>query len=110
MSTEDFKSDDLAELKTVAQSDENDGVVYAPAVIDAGKLPEILESSGFQMIHVKSSEDLPSSPIIEKTVLVIDLPTTDLGASRSSDLQQNGRQLSLSCMAGWGILFIIFVF
>lgn len=76
-------------MREVAEKSD-DGVVYAPSVTGSDKLPEILRDSGFQLIHVRSSEDLPSSAVAEKTVLVVDLPPTEQGPARGQNLQRNG--------------------
>ena len=89
MSPEDFASEDLNEVREVAEKTD-DGVVYAPSVSNPGQLSDVLGDSGFQLIHVKSAQDLPSSPVTEKTVLVVDLPATELGAERKESLQRNG--------------------
>lgn len=68
---------------------ENDGTFYAPSVTKTNKLPEVLEAAGYRVVYVKSSQDLPTAPIVGKTVLVIDLPATQLGDLRKENLQLN---------------------
>ena len=89
MSVEDFKSEDLVSLKNLAEMD-NDGTFYAPSVTKTSQLPDVLEAAGYKVVHVKSHKDLPKSQVLEKTVLVVDLPATQLGDSRSENLQLNG--------------------
>ena len=88
LSVEDFKSNDLAALKSLAEMD-NDGTFYAPSVTKTNKLPEVLAAAGFGVVHVKSHQDLPTSPLPGKTVLVVDLPVTQLGDTRKENLQLN---------------------
>lgn len=74
---------------------DNDGTFYAPSVTKTGRLPAVLEAAGFRTTHVKSHKDLPVTQVLEKTVLVIELPTTQLGDSRGENLQLNGKSNSL---------------
>ena len=69
---------------------DNDGTFYAPSVTKTSQLPDVLEAAGYKVVHVKSHKDLPKSQVLEKTVLVVDLPATQLGDSRSENLQLNG--------------------
>ncbi len=91
MSTEDFKSGDLENIRALSQ-EENDGVVYAPSVTNTKNLPDSFKSAGFQIIRIKSSQALPAT-IADNTVLVIDLPATEIGSFRSQTLEQNGIHL-----------------
>lgn len=68
---------------------ENDGTFYAPSVTKTIKLPEVLEAAGYSVVYIKSHQDLPTSPVVGKTVLVIDLPATQLGDLRKENLQLN---------------------
>ncbi len=88
LSVEDFKSNDLVALKSLAEMD-NDGTFYAPSVTKTNKLPEVLAAAGYGVVHVKSHQDLPASPLPGKTVLVVDLPATQLGDTRKENLQLN---------------------
>jgi hypothetical protein len=88
LSVEDFKSNDLVALKSLAEMD-NDGTFYAPSVTKTNKLPEVLAAAGYGVVHVKSHKDLPASPLPGKTVLVVDLPATQLGDTRKENLQLN---------------------
>ena len=79
----------MAEVCSLADMD-NDGTFYAPSVRNPVNLPDSLQAAGFKIINVKSHQDLPTSTVTEKTVLVVELPATQLGASRSENLQLNG--------------------
>jgi len=89
LSVEDFKSEDLSALKSVAESD-NDGTFYHPSVSNPENLPKTLQEKGYNVIEVKSHQDLPTTSINERTVLVIHLPVTLAGDLRSENLQLNG--------------------
>ncbi|XP_046454456.1 V-type proton ATPase subunit S1-like [Daphnia pulex] len=93
LSVEDFKSNDLVALKSLAEMD-NDGTFYAPSVTKTNKLPEVLAAAGYGVVHVKSHQDLPASPLPGKTVLVVDLPATQLGDTRKENLQLNSNAIS----------------
>ena len=88
LSVEDFKSGDLAEVRSLANMD-NDGTFYAPSIRNPSNLPASLNAAGYKLVNVKSHRDLPTSLVTEKTVLVVELPATQLGASRSENLQLN---------------------
>lgn len=91
---EDFKSGDLASLQTVAG---NERTLFGPSVVNTELLPELLQTTGFQVVTVRSHEELPKSSVNEKTVLVIDLPTTGLGDGRSENVALNGMKQHFSC-------------
>ncbi|KAI9553226.1 hypothetical protein GHT06_021122 [Daphnia sinensis] len=93
LSVDDFKSNDLSALKSLAEM-ENDGTFYAPSVTKTTKLPEVLEAAGYSVVYVKSHQDLPTSPVVGKTVLVIDLPATQLGDLRKENLQLNSNAIT----------------
>lgn len=89
LSVEDFKSEDLVSLKLLAEGD-NDGTFYAPSVTETGKLPALMEAKGYRSIRVKSHKDFPASKVQDNTILVVDLPITQLGDSRGDNLSLNG--------------------
>lgn len=69
---------------------DNDGTLFAPSVTKTARIPAVFEAAGYNVAHVKSFKDLPSSKVVDKTVLVVDLPATQLGDLRSENLQLNG--------------------
>nr|CAH0098549.1 unnamed protein product [Daphnia galeata] len=79
--------------ESLAEMD-NDGTFYAPSVTKTNKLPEVLAAAGYGVVHVKSHQDLPTSPLAGKTVLVVDLPVTQLGDTRKENLQLNSNAIS----------------
>ena len=87
LSVEDFKSGDLAAVKLIA---EELNTFYAPAVTKTSKLPLAMETAGYRAIHVKSGQELPISKLKEKIVMIVELPATRLGDSRSQTLELNG--------------------
>jgi len=89
LSIEDFKSDDLSSLKSVVESD-NDGTYYHPSISNPENLPKSFAEIGYNVIDVKSHQDLPTTSVNERTVLVIQLPVTLAGDFRSENLQLNG--------------------
>ena len=82
----------MAEVRSLANMD-NDGTFYAPSIRNPSNLPASLKAAGFKLVNVKSHQDLPSSAVSEKTVLVVELPATQLGASRSENLQLNSNYI-----------------
>jgi len=89
LSIEDFKSDSLSALKSVAETD-NEGTFYHPSLSNPENLPKLFANIGYNTIKVKSHEDLPTTSVKERTVLVIQLPVTLAGDFRSENLQLNG--------------------
>lgn len=72
---------------------DNDGTYYHPSISNPENLPKSFAEIGYNIIDVKSHQDLPTTSVNERTVLVIQLPVTLAGDFRSENLQLNGMLL-----------------
>ena len=89
LSVEDLKSESLVSLKSLAELSAA-GSLYVPSVSDPESIPGLLESKGFRLVQVKSHHDLPTNTQNERTVLVVDLPSTWAEDARRENLELNG--------------------
>ena len=76
-------------MQAIADSSD-EGTFYAPSVTSPENIPENLKAKGFNVINVKAPQDLPREASDKNTVLIIQLPSTNSGDSRSDNLQLNG--------------------
>ena len=72
---------------------DNDRTYYHPSISNPENLPKSFAEIGYNIIDVKSHQDLPTTSVNERTVLVIQLPVTLAGDFRSENLQLNGMLL-----------------
>lgn len=93
LSVEDFKSGELSAVRATAEL-ESDGTFYHPSVSNTENLPHSFEDAGYTLIKVKSHQDLPKTSVSQNTVLVIELPITQTGDSRSDNLQLNANAIA----------------
>jgi len=93
LSAQDFKSEDLSAIESVAKSVDG-GTFYHPSISNPENLLKSLAENGYQIVNIKSDQDLPRALVDEPTVLVIELPLTQKGDFRSENLQLNGNHVA----------------